>query len=84
MATRPDPWFDLARPVLARLDGAWRDEAETLHRISLPNMRLFGAERLGFVERRRHWLTRRPQLRLTPAGLGSARVNSERGQGAGR
>ncbi|NIJ18454.1 hypothetical protein FHS95_000123 [Sphingomonas naasensis] len=85
MATRPDnTWFDLARPVLNRLDGDWRDEAETIRGIAFPGVRVCGAERLGFVERRRHWLTRRTQIRLTPAALGSARVNAERGQGAAR
>lgn len=85
MATRPeDPWFDLARPVINRLDGYWRDEAETIRGIAFPGVRVCGAERLGYIERRRHWLTKRPQLRLTPAALGSARVGAARGQGAGR
>lgn len=84
MATRPDDtWFVLARPVLNRLNGDWRDEAETIRGITFPGVRVCGAERLGFIERRRHWFTKRSQIRLTPAALSSVRMHAER-RGCGR
>lgn len=75
--THPNPWLPLARPVVKRLDRTWRDEDRALAGLSLPDMHLFGATRLGFIERRKHWLTRRPQVRLSLAALTSSKVLAE-------
>lgn len=72
-----NPWLPLARPVVARLDRKWRDENRALAGLSQPQLHLFGARHLGFVERRKHWLTRRWQLRLTVQALTSNKLTAE-------
>lgn len=83
MTHQPNPWLPLARPVIARLDRNWRDEERALAGISMPETAVFSAEHLGFVERRKHWLTRRSQLRLTIAAITSNKLSGDLAQRGG-
>jgi hypothetical protein len=75
-------WRDLARPVLIRTSHRWADEDALLRPIAFPDMRLHAAQRLGLVERRRHWLTRRWQIRSAPYFYPPRRVEQPvRGRG---
>lgn len=56
-------WRDLARPVMIRTSYRWADEQSLLSPIAMRDMRLYAATKLGLVERRKHWLTRRWQIR---------------------
>lgn len=76
-AAAEETWLPLARPIVARLDRTWREEDRVLAGMAESSLRLFGAERLGFVERRKHWLTRRSQLRLSLRALGSNKLSAE-------
>lgn len=62
--TAPNVWAKLAQPLLRRLDDRWQDERRATAGLSLPDECLFSAVKGGFAVRRRHWLTRRWQLRL--------------------
>lgn len=61
--TETRQWIGMARPLLARLGNRWTDEAKALDGLTFPTMALHAAVHLNAVERRRHWLTRKPQLR---------------------
>lgn len=65
MTAQENVWAPLARPLLRRLDGSWQREDRVTAGLALPHTRISSAVRGGFVERRRHWLTRRWQIRLT-------------------
>lgn len=73
-----ETWLPLARPIIARLDGSWQDSDRALARMAHPELRLFAAQQLGFVDRRRHWLTRRWQARLSVKALTSNKLAAER------
>jgi len=77
MTPRSEPiWADLARPLLIRLDqaGGWQAEERATKGIPFPDMRVASAARVGLVQRRRHWLTGRWQIRLSVPGYERARV----------
>jgi hypothetical protein len=80
MIAQDDVWAPLARPLLRRLDGQWQSESSVTAGLTLPQIRIFSAVRGGFAERRRHWLTRRWQIRLTVPGYALAKLKI--GQGA--
>lgn len=78
MATVPSEpiWAHLARPLLLRLDqeGRWQREEMATAGLPFPDMRVASAERGGFVQRRRHWLTRCRQIRLNVPGYNRAKL----------
>lgn len=76
MATAaPEPiWIKLARPLLLRLDGHWQPEDRATAGLPFPDMRVASAARGGFVQRRRHWLTRQWQIRLAVPGYDRAKL----------
>lgn len=76
-------WATLARPLLLRLDetGRWQREDRATDGLPFPDMRIASAERGGFVQRRRHWLTGRREIRLTVPGYARAKVVQMRGRG---
>lgn len=76
MATAaPEPiWASLARPLLLRLGDEWQPEDRATAGLPFPDMRVASATRGGFVHRRRHWLTRRWQIRLAVPGYDRAKL----------
>jgi hypothetical protein len=76
MTPREPIWADLARPLLLRLDqdGRWQREDRATQGLPFPDMRVASAARGGFVQRRRNWLTRRWEIRLSVPGWSRAKM----------
>lgn len=63
----------IAEPLLERLSRYWEDEARVLEGLSYPAMRLFWAQNLGLIDRRRPWFSRRIMIRLSREGAPMAK-----------